>query len=302
MTLTPAEFQARLEKVSVSDNMVYGRLRLIDEAEAKHETAIQQFRGYQALTSAFKCFVLETFELINTHCRPQIKEPLSDQYPLFVPRLTNAFQTLCGSEKTALSGYPYVGYTVLRNVFDNLILTSGVLQKLTDFYALEGVDPSQGLDIAGLKKKRKQIESKLREALTGKKSGLSEPTLKQLATWDALFDYETHGARLSLAGAMDWMQGRGGLPLVPKFNETEFSMFLNRFNEIAWMLHRLLPALQPPTAPMPGEWGDKWFVINESFEIAVVSLTKQFGKGIGEAMVELVKTKFPFDAKTVFPL
>lgn len=47
---------------------------------------------------------------------------------------------------------------------------------------------------------------------------------------------------------------------------------------------------------------EKWRVLDDSFEITVNSLTQQLGKKIGAAIVELVKTKFPFNEQSVFPL
>jgi hypothetical protein len=46
----------------------------------------------------------------------------------------------------------------------------------------------------------------------------------------------------------------------------------------------------------------KWLIIDESFEIAVESLTIEAGKKIGAAMVEFVSSKFPFNTESVFPL
>lgn len=68
------------------------------------------------------------------------------------------------------------------------------------------------------------------------------------------------------------------------------------------MVHRLVPALQPPGVPLPEAWMGKWLVLDDSFEITVNSLTQQLGKKIGAAIVELVKAKFPFNEQSAFPL
>lgn len=98
------------------------------------------------------------------------------------------------------------------------------------------------------------------------------------------------------------MKGQGALPVLPKFEEMPFTMFMNRFSEVGWMLHRLIPLLQVAEAPLSDGWRDKWQVLDESFAQTVESLTQQLGKAIGAAVVELVKVKFPFTAKHVFPL
>jgi hypothetical protein len=50
---------------------------------------------------------------------------------------------LCATERVATRGYPYHGYTLLRNLFDNLILSSAALQNIADFYSIEGLDPAE---------------------------------------------------------------------------------------------------------------------------------------------------------------
>lgn len=117
-----------------------------------------------------------------------------------------------------------------------------------------------------------------------------------------MFDYETHGARLSLTHALEWMKGTAPLPVLPKFTESTFGMFMNRFCEVGWMAHRLVPLVQPPGAPLSDTWRNKWLILDASFEINVDSLTKQLGKKIGSAIVEFVKAKFPFNEKSLFPL
>jgi hypothetical protein len=302
VTTSPEDFVRRLEAISVYEGAPYGRLQLIREEEEKHRQAMLQYKGQVALSDAFKCFFLETVELINTYCRPKVRTPLSEFYPLFVPRLVHNFKTLCGAEQTAMLGYPLHGYTLLRNTFDNAVLTSAAIQKVTDFYSIEGVVPGTPADLRAAQTLRKRTEYDVRRKMTGSDSGLSQPTIDELAKWDALFDFETHGARLSLAREQGFMKGSEPLPATPRFDKDSAAMFMNRYSEVAWMAHRLLPLVQPPGAMLPASWAAKWGVIDESFEICVHSLTAQLGKKIGDAMVELVKTKFPFTDKSTFPL
>lgn len=302
MELSPEEFVKRLDAISESGGVPYGRIRLLFDEEQKHQQAILQYKGYVALSDAFKCFFLETVELINTICRPKVTAPLSEFYGIFVPRLAQSFQSLCGAERVAICGYPYHGYTLLRNTFDNLILTSAALQKITDFYSIEGVIPGKPVDISAVKKMRKNTEFEVRRKMTGVDSGLSQETRDELEKWDAMFDFEVHGARLSLAGSQAWMMGQEPLPVLPQFEEMQFAMFMNRYCEVGWMVHRMMPAIQPPDVPLPGSWREKWQILDDSFEVTVNSLTKQAGKKIGAAIVELVKAKFPFNEHSTFPL
>ena len=290
--MKPEDFVKRLSDISEHNGVLYGRTYLLIEEEEKHEQAILQYKGFLALSKALKCFVLETVELLNTECLPEVTTTLSEFYSVFVPRLSHSFLVLCGSEKAAVSGYPYQGYTQLRNVFDNLVLVSAALQNITDFYSIDGVEPGKPIDLSTMKKLRKSTEFEVRRKMTGNKSGLSKKTVEELAKLDALFDYETHGARLSLTQALNWMKGQAWLPVLPKFDESAFAMFMNRFCEVGWMTHRLIPAVQPPSTPLPSAWKEKWRIIDDSFERSVEALSSQLGINIGAAFVEFIKSKF----------
>src|SRR3546814_1972155 len=117
-----------------------------------------------------------------------------------------------------------------------------------------------------------------------------------------LFDYETHGARLSATYAKDWMKGHGPLAVLPKFEEMSFALFMNRSNEVGWMLHRLIPNMRPSEVLLSNAWLEKWQILDDSFEQTVHSLTKELGKAIGAAVVKFVKAKFPFNGKSTIIL
>ncbi|OFV95925.1 MAG: hypothetical protein A3F68_11810 [Acidobacteria bacterium RIFCSPLOWO2_12_FULL_54_10] len=296
------ELIKRLDAMFEHEGVPYGRAYLLFDREDEHVNAAIQYKGYLVLSDAFKCFFLETVELLNTECRPKIKAPLSEFYARFVPRLTGSFQSLCGAERVAIRGYPYSGYTLLRNIYDNLVLASAALQKFVDFNSIDGVEPGKPFNLDAARKLRKSTERTVRRKMTGDQSGLSRQTLSELAQWDTLFDYETHGARLSLTQSMGWREGTQPLAVLPRFDKSAFAMFMNRFCEVGWMTHRLIPLVQPPGVFLPDVWREKWLVIDESFEVFVDSLTKQCGKNIGAAIVEFVKVKFPFNEQSVFTL
>lgn len=303
MAISPREFQERLHSISDHAGVRYGHVYMLFEEEAKHEReCVKNYKGYLALSDCFKNLFLETVGVHNAEIQPKAKEPLSEFYPLFLPRLTHSFQSLCGGERIALRGYPLHGYTLLRNTFDNLILASAAFQKVTDFYSIEGVVPGQKFDLVPAKSLRKKTEFKVREMMTGTKSGLSGATIGELKKWDELFDYETHGARLTLARGRSWMKGTDDLPVVPRFSERDFNTFMNRYCEVGWMTHRMLPLIQLPGHVLTETWKEKWRIVDDSFEVIVSSLTEELGKAIGAAIVELVKAKFPFNEDSTFPL
>lgn len=308
MPMSPSDYVKRLDAISVYEGVRYGRVHMIFEEESAYGAKVADtMRGYLALSDAFKGFFLETVARLNTECRPKVKSALSEMYPLFVARLTNNMQSLVGAERLALHGYPLQAYTLHRNTFDNAVLTAAVLQKITDFHAIEGVEPGKPLDLTtpglkALKRQRQQNEWAVQDVMLGKDSGLSAETIEELKKIDDTYDLEVHGSRLSLAGAMGWMKGTEPLSVVPAFKPTDFSLHMNRYIEVAWMVHRLVPAIQPPEAPLAEDWQKKWSIIDDSFEVSIASITEELGKKFGAAVVEFVKTKLPFNAGSVFPL
>ncbi|MEX0734322.1 MAG: hypothetical protein WDZ66_12165 [Steroidobacteraceae bacterium] len=298
------QFMRELTEIADYRGKPFGRANLLFRAEDEHSQEIaKRFKGYLVLSDAFKCFYLESVEVMNTQARPKVKEQVSEFYGLLIPRLSNAFLALCGAERIAIKGYPYQGYTVLRNVYDNLVLTSAALQRITDFYSIEGVRPEQvEYDPAAARKLRKAAEFAVRRQMTGDQSGLSPETRTEIDIWDSLFDLETHGGRLSATNSMEWLRGQGTLSVVPRFEERGWVMYMNRFMEIAWMLHRLMPNIQPPAIPFEEPWPKKWKILDQSFSETVSALTEQRGKPIGDALVELVERKFPFHPELQFPL
>jgi hypothetical protein len=302
LDLSVEEFQKRLEAISDYQGIPFGRVNLLFDEEQTHAEAALRYKGFLVLSDAFKAFVFETVERFNSEIRPKISAPLSEHYPQFVPRITQSFRTLCASERVSLNGYPYHGYTLLRNEFDSSVLTSACLQGITDFYKISGLNPGQPYDEKEAKRLRKNTEFEVRNIMTGSKSGLSEQTIAELERLNALFDFETHGSHLSLTHAKDWMKGTKPLPLTPKFEERAFALFMNRFCEIAWMMHRLLPMIQPKEWQFAEDWKEKWRIIDDSFKYLVRSLTSENKLPVGSAVVEFVETKFPFNENTGFPL
>lgn len=300
--MTGKEFQERLDAAFVFEGANYGRLHLINGMQDEYSQSALQFAGHHALSAGFKAVFLEAIELMNVYCRPRTKTPLSEHFPQFLPRLANNFHTLCGAECAAICGYPRPAFTTLRNVFDDSVLTSAALQKLTDFYKIEGIDPKGKFDPNVARRERKVEEFRVRKIMTGPDNGLAPEVVGELARLNDLFDFEVHGGRLSLSDSVAFMKSQGPLHVLPKFLAGTYALFMNRFTEVAWAVHRLLPAVQLPEAPMPNDWAGRWTVVDESFEIAVRSLSQDLGKKVGDAYANFIQSKFPFNPGTVFPL
>lgn len=303
MSLTPKEFMDRLESISVYEDKPYGRCSLLFDEEKNYGIrAADKMSGYLALSDAFKCFYLETVERLNTECRPKVTTPLSEFYPMFFARLNNNFETLVAAERVALHGYPHQAFTMHRNNFDNAVLTAAAMQGFTDFYSIEGVVPGQAFDEKSMKALRKKTEFAIQDVMLGCKSGLSEETVEALNKINNTFDLEVHGSRLSLAKAANWFKGVAPLRIMPTFEPRAFSLHMNRYLEVAWMVCRMIPLIQPPEAPLAGDWQEKWRVLDDSFRLMCDAMTSECGKPFGAAFIEFVYSKLPFTAETVFPL
>ena len=293
----------RLEAVSLYQGEPYGRCHLLFEEEGAYGVAVaNQMSGYLALSDAFKCFYLETVERLNTESRPKVTKPLSEFYPMFFARLNNNFESLVAAERVALHGYPHQAFTMHRNNFDNAVLTAAAMQGFTDFYSIEGVAPGQEFNEKSMKLLRKKTEFYVQDIMLKSKSGLAQTSIEALEKINATFDLEVHGSRLSLAKAADWLQGRAPLRIMPTFEPKAFALHINRYLEVAWMVCRMIPLIQPPEAPLPADWREKWDVMNDSFREICDAMTNECGKPFGAAFVEFVNTKLPFDANCVFPL
>jgi hypothetical protein len=297
------EFRAKLREISYYENKPWGRIEFLASAEQQFEADVEgSLGGFMDLSNASTCFFLETVERINKDCRPHVQSALSEFYPIFMSRLVQNFRSLCGAQKLALSGYPLHAFTILRNTFDDAILTSACLQGFSDFYSIEGIIQGIKIEMVEVKKLRKNTERDVLNKFIWSCIHLSELTKTELRALDQIFDFEVHGARLSFAGTKGWLLGKESLGVLPNFNQKEFSMYMNRACEIGWMIHRFIPLVQPPKIPLSNDWKNKWLLIDESYQKSVESLSIDLGKPIGNAIKELVTMKFPFSCDSEFPL
>lgn len=293
-----AKFISRLEAITIAANV-----NSITIAEHEFVGEAKKFHGLLTVSNAFRSFFIETVDLLNESWGPHIKAiqlpaDWHAQHTWLLPRLAFNFRWLCGAEQQAFAGYPYPAFAQVRNIFDSAVITSAVLQGFATFQEAEGLQPGGPFDADVAHKRRMATEKTIFSKMTGKASGLSDATLRELVAVDRMFDLETHGQRLSGTESMNWLQRQAPLHFLPKYDDTSFAPFMNRYLETMWLVHRLLPHIRPPGALVPSDWSHKWTVLNESLRTCAFSLTAQFGKPIGQAIVEFVDAKFPFDASS----
>jgi hypothetical protein len=292
------EFSTRLRAI-LEDSKAQQQLQRWDEAEAAHSVAFAKFQGFRLLVCAFDAFIPETVERINTELRPRLQTQLPMIHALFLERLAHFTRSMRASAKLADMGYPLHAYTMLRNVFDGVVLCAAVALGITDFYRLDGLIDQQNFDPNTYRKNRRNEERQARLRMTGKDSGLTAATLELLGKWDIYFDDETHAAALTRMHGTDWLLGQAGLPVLPAYREDNAAMFINRYCEIAWMVHRLLPLIQLKDIQFSRPWKERWQTLDDCFLVSVESLLA-LGKPIGGAIVEFVQAKFPFHQDTTF--
>ena len=140
---------------------------------------------------------------------------------------------------------------------------------------------------------RMKTERKIRSVIIGKESGLSEETKDELLNWDLLFNIETHRGLFTLFNTLDDAL-KGKLDVVgPSPEEKNDAMFINRSNELNWMILRLIPCIRRKEIIWGDEWTKKWDLLEESFRM----MTEGFaglGKKIPLAHLEMIEMKFKF--------
>ncbi len=269
----------------------------LQEMENKCGLAVTtKFVGSQILCDSFKDFYIETFTLLRVPPnRPFV-------YADFVARHNFFLKQLRAAELLLLSGHPWAGYSLLRTLVEQAQIRCALLMGMCDVQEVEGLVKDQMPESRkDVRNRRKKVEIEIFKLMSGSKSGLSATTVEQIRKWDDMFDMELHGMRFSNLNALAWLKGEGGLPIFPVYDEQAVTMFVNRFAEVGWMLHRLLPALQFPPFRFSQDWVEKWNALDRSFHAFSKGMI-EIGKPIGSAIIEFVTTKFPFNVDTTFPI
>lgn len=275
---------------------------LVESEAAYGAWVADSFRGFMTLSEAFLVFHFETPELINRYLAAPMTESktgVTTAHAMSIVRHAVDFRTLRAARQLLFQGAPYQGLMLMRPVFDAALVRSAIVQGLTTIEAVEGLvgqQPGQTLDRKAVRGAKIKEEKRIDSIMLRSDSGLTETTQRELQEWEGLLHAEIHGGSLSSAAALGWLRGVAPLVFPPSPNEHDAAMIMNRWVEVAWLVHRLVPTLQHSQFRFPQDWRERWTVLDQSFEPMVQSLSTQLGKGIGNAMVEFVNAKFPFNA------
>lgn len=298
MALSVEEFIARIGALAKLED-----IQVIRQAEQSHEDRTRAYARAHALTAGFQSFVLTTNGAANS-IRSSVPQTAAEHYGLFIVRTLHGFQSISAADRLGAIGYPMQAFTIVRNVFDSLVLTSAAAQGFATWWDLYGIEQGKSFDAERAKRLRKAIEFRIRNKMTGVSSGLSEATIKDLGIVNRLFDYEVHDSKLSLVRAMAWFKGEAVLSTTPSFDKTQYELLLTRLVEVQWMTHRLLPLMQCGEGRFSEDWRKKWNSIDELFASMADSLSRLADdkpeRTIGRSITEFVKIKFPFSSEASF--
>ena len=293
-----AEWQERLEKHFTVNDLVGGNLsEVIDLEHAYGQYFIDNFHGQSVLIDSFQSFYIETLrrtlKWVAENGWPKECETYSAMFLYFVV----LFRRFRACEILLLKGYPLDGYSLLRNLKDSTILLAGIAHNMTTFTSILGkADPGTLTDEYWKKMKndRKDEERRVLSRMIRKDSGLPTEVIAELEIWEQLFHEEVHGSKLTFSIEMkEWIRGETPLSIGPSPRELSTALYMNRTTEIAWLLVRLLPYLQPVEKAFGNEWHRKHQILDDSFRYASQELSKS-GKNIGDAFIKFVDEKFFF--------
>jgi hypothetical protein len=262
--------------------------------------------GHRILTDSFMDFFGEALYLQWTYNNSKGWPQKSPHYaPCLILYLT-VYRSIRSSEVLSSNGYALPAYAFQRTIKDQLMVLGAAANGMADFDELFGWKGMGGQDWndmqkAQLIKNRQKVDSKIREKIIGKKSGLGTETQIELEKWDRLFNQEAHRSLLSyfLASQRLFVDRDLSFRLGPSPDDLAASMFLNRSMELNWIALRLIPYLRWPETPSSEDWNKKWSLLDQSFKFMFDGFN-ELGKKIAPAYYEMLQAKFKFDLDTHF--
>ena len=292
------DWQKRLEE-NFSTNGIVGSslLRVVEQEKNYGDYFVKTYHGHSILSSSFQGFYIETIEKTLEWIASCGWPKKADNYPPTLLYYVVMFRRFRASENLLLRGYPLDGYALLRDLKDRAILMGGIAQNITTLlsvFGYEGLKTLTERNAKDLQKNRRKEEHRVLKRMIRCESDLPIETIQELEKWEVLFHEEVHGSKFSFFFELDeLMKSTTPLTVGPKPIVSAIAMYMNRAVEIAWLLERLLPYLQPAENSFGSEWHTKHKILDDSFRYAEESLG-DLGKKIGDAFIVFVDKKFSF--------
>ncbi len=287
-------WQARLEENFNYNGIVGGQLYSVIDAEKEcGEYFVRKFQGQNVLMDSFQGFFIETIDSVYIEVkRNGWPEDCPHYTPIFL-YFISIFRGFRACENLVQHGYPFDGYALLRNVKDRVIFLAAVAHGITNFSSIHGYEGSKDKDRKEKGNKRKLEERRVLGLFLRKDSGLSADVIQELELWENLFHAEVHGSKLSYAQDLGKIKDGIIVPPEPTINGISMGLYMNRVVEVAWMITRLFPFLQPHEDAFGLKWGRRQKILDESFKFMETGLI-DLDKKIGAAFITFIDKKFSF--------
>jgi len=279
------KWQKRLEDNFTEYGVIGSHLlEIIDMEKAYGQYYASTFHGQSVLMDSFQSFYIETIRSAQGWV---VNNGWPENAPCYAPILffyVTIFRSFRACQNLLVSGYPFDGYALLRDVKDRAILLCGIAHNLTSFQAIHALRKGD----------RKREERKVFDRIIGKDSGLSVGDLREIALWERLFHDEVHGSKLTFFTEMgDWIRGERPLSIGPTPLEQPIAMYMNRAVETGWLVTRLFPYLQAAECAFGARWEERRAILDDSFRVSEQGLAG-LGKKVADALIVLADRKFSF--------
>ncbi len=296
------ELMNELADVFTTNGIVGYRIGKVIEHEKAYSSFVEKtYKGHSILSHSFQEFYMDSLELAGAVWQEKNRRVTPPTYTeTWLWHLGN-FRCLRAVDILFHNGYPMDGFARLRHLKESALYLAALLTGLTTYNQVTGIEgvlhatqPPTREDVDQIRKNRMSEERRLLGLMIRKDSGLTEDQLFELGRWEGFFHQEVHGGNLTqVLEHGPAIRGEDTTSVAPKPREKACAMFINRFCEIGWMLHRTLPILQLSYRQFDEEWRKKWHLLDQNFLTMEQSLA-DMGKNIGSVFIEFMNVKFAF--------
>lgn len=278
------------------------RLVPIVKRELAFEAIVnERLRGYRLLTDSFFDFFIETIEIASP--RPGVPQTPKNwaYYSVILMRQVTNFKGLRAAENLYQLGYPFDGFSLLRDLKDQALLLAAIMLRKSTVAALNGYkvipvkngQPYTRDEYRKVKKAVEREQSRVLKLMLGSESGMDAEDIELIRRWRDFFHMQVHGSRLTFLGHFDSSTRSIHYSLAPLYDESSVALYVNRACEVDWMILRTLPFLQPQPRAFGEKWAGKWQLLDESFRLFEEKLAEK-NKPLAKSMIKLIERRFPF--------
>ena len=293
------DLQRELAEAFTTDTVLAKKIEAIAVREAAYGLLVKSsFKGYEVIINAFQEFFAESLEFAYSVWTLPDRKPTPPSYAEVVRWHLANFKNLRAALACFYNGYPLDGYALLRRLKESALCLGALLSGITTYPQLNGDDPALApsnapftqKDMQNMRERRKKEERRILRIMIRKESGLPPDVLEELGSWEDFFHLEVHGSRLTR-----FIDIRSNKPnsLAPAYDKMTCAMFLNRFSEICWMLHRTLPILQLSYRRFDDHWLRRWNLLDANFIESEGGLAAMEKKLAGD-FITFMNIKFGF--------